>query len=312
MEQVIDLRLHFPSSRKDAVDKLKMMFASSSSNGIANYRNIYGPRLAGNLGMSLEELQLKTETLIQRGAEDELAEIAEPLSISLEDYFNQLDEADVESGLILSQDTQRTANLIARYPDRLKGLIIIDPNEGDPAKNVEHAIKELGFSAVYASALHLNMEADDPRFFPIYAKTQELQIPVVIYTSMNFNTDMRWDIGHPRYIDAVARAFPHLKIIATCGGWPWVNEMVALARRHQNLYIDTCSHRPKHLATPGSGWEMLLQFANTLLQDRMVFSSGVGDIGLPLSQIVQEVRDLPLKEDVKRKWLYSNAAELFG
>ncbi|MBT7893297.1 MAG: amidohydrolase family protein, partial [Deltaproteobacteria bacterium] len=85
-----------------------------------------------------------------------------------------------------------------------------------------------------------------------------------------------------------------------------------LARRHQNLYIDTCSHRPKHLATPGSGWEMLLQFANTLLQDRMVFSSGVGDIGLPLSQIVQEVRDLPLKEDVKRKWLYSNAAELFG
>ena len=294
MEQVIDLRLPFPSSRKDAVDKLKMMFASSSSNGIANYRNIYGPRLAGNLGMSLEELQLKTETLIQRGAEGEL------------------DEAEVESGLILSQDTQRTANLIARYPDRLKGLIIIDPNEGDPAKNVEHAIKELGFSAVYASALHLNMEADDPRFFPIYAKTQELQIPVVIYTSMNFNTDMRWDIGHPRYIDPVARAFPHLKIIATCGGWPWVNEMVALARRHQNLYIDTCSHRPKHLATPGSGWEMLLQFANTLLQDRMVFSSGVGDIGLPLSQIVQEVRDLPLKEDVKRKWLYSNAAELFG
>lgn len=312
MEQVIDLRIPFPSSRKEAVDKLKMMFGSSSSNGIANYRNIYGPRLAGNQGMSLEELQQKTEALIQRGAEDELAEIAEPLSISLDAYFSQLDKAGIEWGLILSQDTQRTADLIAKYPNQLKGLIIIDPNEGDPAENVVHAVKELGFSAVYASGLHLNMEADDPRLFPVYDKAQELRIPVVIYTSMNFNTEIRWDIGHPRYIDAVARAFPDLKIIATCGGWPWVNEMIALARRHQNLYIDTCSHRPKHLATPGSGWEMLLQFANTLLQDRIMFSSGVADIGLPLSQIVQEVRDLPLKEDVKRKWLYANAAELFG
>ena len=56
---------------------------------------------------------------------------------------------------------------------------------------------------------------------------------------------------------------------------------------------------------------MLMQFGNTLLQDRIVFASGVGDLGLPIGQIVQEMQELPLKETVKEKWLYHNAIRLF-
>jgi len=48
------------------------------------------------------------------------------------------------------------------------------------------------------------------------------------------------------------------------------------------------------------------------LQDRIVFASGVGDLGLPIGQIVQEMRELPLKDSVKEKWLYGNAQALFG
>jgi hypothetical protein len=105
--------------------------------------------------------------------------------------------------------------------------------------------------------------------------------------------------------------FPHLRIVASCGGWPWVPELIGVARRHQNVFIDTSSHRPKYIATPGSGFEMLLQFGNTLLQDQMVFGSGVGDLGLPIGQVVKEMRELPLKDAVKEKWLYSNALRLF-
>ena len=56
---------------------------------------------------------------------------------------------------------------------------------------------------------------------------------------------------------------------------------------------------------------MLMQFGNTLLQDRIVFGSGVGDLGLPIGQIVKEMQALPLKEEVKAKWLYRNALQLF-
>ena len=55
---------------------------------------------------------------------------------------------------------------------------------------------------------------------------------------------------------------------------------------------------------------MLLQFGNTLLQDRILFASSWMTLGLPLKQIIQEVMDLPLKEEVKKKWMYKNAARI--
>ena len=54
-----------------------------------------------------------------------------------------------------------------------------------------------------------------------------------------------------------------------------------------------------------------MQFGNTLLQDRIVFASGSGDLGLPIGQIVREMQTLPLKDEVKEKWLYKNAQHLF-
>jgi predicted TIM-barrel fold metal-dependent hydrolase len=109
----------------------------------------------------------------------------------------------------------------------------------------------------------------------------------------------------------VAMRFPMLKLVASCGGWPWIPDMVGVARRHRNVFINTRSHRPKYLATPGSGWEMLMQFGNTLLQDQIVFSSGAEELGLPVSTLVEEVKALPLKEKVIEKWLYFNAEKLF-
>ena len=128
---------------------------------------------------------------------------------------------------------------------------------------------------------------------------------------MNYSTELPMDVAHPIHIDRIAMDFPTLKIVASSGGWPWVPELVGVARRHQNVFIDTSSHRPKYIATPGSGFEMLLQFGNTILQDQVVFGSGVGDLGLPIELVVKEMNELPLKDEVKDKWLYSNALRLF-
>jgi len=57
---------------------------------------------------------------------------------------------------------------------------------------------------------------------------------------------------------------------------------------------------------------MLLQFGNTLLQDRMLFASSWMTLGLPLKQIIQEMENLPLKESVKPKWMYENAARILN
>lgn len=84
-------------------------------------------------------------------------------------------------------------------------------------------------------ALYNGLAASDRRYYPLYAKCVELDIPVRIYTSMNYANDRPYDIGHPRHLDQVGIDFPELRIIAGLGGWPWINDMVGLLRRHPNL-----------------------------------------------------------------------------
>ena len=161
-------------------------------------------------------------------------------------------------------------------------------------------------------ALVDGIPASDRRFYPLYTKAAELNIPVRIYSSMNYANDRPYDLGHPRHLDQVAIDFPELTLIGGLGGWPWVNEMVALVRRHPKLHLDTSAHRGKYLGQRGSGWEMLMQFGNTLIQDKVLVGLSSGLVGQPYETLIQEYLELPLKDTVKEKWLYSNAARVFG
>src|SRR5207253_412592 len=141
-------------------------------------------------------------------------------------------------------------------------------------RELERLVREEGFKALGVSALVDMIPASDRRYYPLYTKAAELRIPVRIYSSMNYANDRPYDLGHPRHLDQVAMDFPELRIIGGLGGWPWVNEMVALVRRHPNLHMDTSAHRAKYLGQPGSGWEMLMQLGNTLIQDKVLAGMG--------------------------------------
>jgi predicted TIM-barrel fold metal-dependent hydrolase len=311
--KVIDLGLEAPASADELAARIRRVFVEEDAQGAANYRRIFGPRWAAAMGTSLEEIDAKRKELTEPEFMSLLASIAEKLVVTPEAFLKGLDEAGIEWGLVHTNEIDKTAGFVRRWPERFKGMAIIDPHGGMRAVGeLERAVRELGLVAFYASPFEWKIRASDPLFYPLYAKSAELDIPVFIYTSMNYSTELPMDIGHPVHVDQVAMAFPELKLVADCGGWPWVPEMIGVARRHKNVYIDTSSHRPRHLATPGSGWEMLLQFGNTLLQDQVVFASGASDLGLPLDLIVEEMESLPLKDKVKEKWLYQNALRLFN
>ncbi len=312
MQNVIDLGLEPPASTDEIARKIRSVFLEKQAQGMANYRRIFGPRWAAAMGTSLEEIDAKRRELTEVEFLALLDSVAQALTVSPEAFIKELDEAGIEWGLVDTDNLDKTAAFVQRWPERFKGMALLNPFQGMRAvRELERAVRELGMVALYASPFDWKIRASDPLFFPLYTKAAELGIPVFIYTAMNYNTELPMDIARPLHLDAVAMAFPDLKIVADCGGWPWVPELIGLARRHRNVYINTSSHRPKHLATPGSGWEMLMQFGNTLLQDQVVFASGAGDLGLPIGQIVEEMLALPLKEVVKKKWLYANAVRLF-
>ena len=45
--------------------------------------------------------------------------------------------------------------------------------------------------------------------------------------------------------------------------WPWVTEMVAVAWKHPNVYIEIGAVSPKYIGTPGTGWEPLKVYGNS-------------------------------------------------
>ena len=120
------------------------------------------------------------------------------------------------------------------------------------------------------------------------------------------------ELGRPLALDRLCGEMPDLKVIAGHGGWPWVPEMVAAAWRHPNLYVDPSGHRWKYFTTPHSGWEMLLHFGNSTIQDKILFGTDWPLLPISLAEILAEARALPLKPSVMEKWLGKNAARLLG
>jgi predicted TIM-barrel fold metal-dependent hydrolase len=110
------------------------------------------------------------------------------------------------------------------------------------------------------------------------------------------------------YVDDVAVDFPELKIVASHAGWPWVLQMVAVAWRHPTVFMDLAGMRARHLSKPGSGWEPLLNYGNSVLRDRVMFATDWPM--LDMKTAIAEWRALPVKADVIDDWLGGNAARL--
>jgi predicted TIM-barrel fold metal-dependent hydrolase len=238
-----------------------------------------------------------------------------------ETLLAQMDEADVQKALLVAEDFQGTlgkkvpnesiADGVRMYPDRFLGLASVDPHNGRQAvQELEHAVVDLGMVGLTLWPCFQEIYANDRRYYPLYEKCLELGIFVVVHASINFNSKAKLDLGRPIYLDEVAVDFPELRIVASHAGWPWVLEMIAVAWRHPNVYMEISAMRPKYMAREHSGWGPLLNYGDTILQDRIMF--GTSWPLLPFKRSVDEVRALPLRESVVDKWLYQNAAKFLG
>jgi uncharacterized protein len=232
-----------------------------------------------------------------------------------------MDDAGVDVAVMPSEDAETTmgmktpnekvAALAARAPDRLLAMAAVDPHKGMQAiRDLEYAYHELGMRSLCLEPWLHKLNSNDKRYYPIYAKCVELGIPVWIHSSINFVPQLSMDFGRPIYLDEVAGHFPELKIIAGHGGWPWVNEMMALLWRHVNVYTDISAVRPQYIGSEKTGWETLVRYGNSLLQDRVLF--GTAWPAQDFKRSIEEIQVLPLKEEVKKKWLGINARNLFG
>jgi predicted TIM-barrel fold metal-dependent hydrolase len=188
-------------------------------------------------------------------------------------------------------------------PRRYKGLMGINPfHKMEGVKALERAVKEHGFIGAHLHHYGFGLRPDDKAFFPFYAKCVELDVPVMIQMGHSAEL-MPSDVGRPIYLDEVALYFPTLKIVAGHTGWPWCEELIAMAWKHQNLYISTSAHLPKY-------WdESLVRFLNSRGQGKVMF--GTDFPVLTQSAALAEVHKLELKPEAKKALLHDTAKKVF-
>lgn len=290
--------------------------ATAPGRGMVNYLNIFGPGYAIEVGMPAAEFEQKRRTMDPEALFAELRHRLAEKAMPLDAFAGVIQRAGVVRAVVgtaQQPSNDYVVEVVRRRPDVFIGFARISPWDGMAGvRELERLVREGGLRGLAMAPFRERIPPNDRRYYPLYAKCVELGIPVRLHASMSYATDRAYDLGHPRHLDDVAMDFPELTIIAGLGGWPWVPEMVALVRRYPNLYVDTAAHRPRHFATRGSGWEMLIQFGNTLIQDKVMVGLSWLTLSQPLETLIDEVLALPLKDAVKEKWLYGNAALVLG
>jgi predicted TIM-barrel fold metal-dependent hydrolase len=206
----------------------------------------------------------------------------------------------------------RVAAFAARAPDRMQawaGLNLSDPHAALEELERCHALGMLGATVI---AFRDGVDPQEQRFDAVFAAAERLGLPVWLHTGHHLCTSRPGELSHPRIIDVIAGRHPGLKIVAGHGGWPWMPEMISVAQRHPNVFVEFSTHRPSWMARPGSGWEPLLLYGRGTLRRKVMFGTATWVHSVPVRTLIQEVADLGLGPAVTHDWLWGNAARLLG
>lgn len=236
---------------------------------------------------------------------------------SVRDFLEQMDELGVEKVCVpaLKQafyrknkmggdfQYQEIAKVCAEAPDRVIGLFGINPfDRMQGVRDLERAVKEFNFKGAHVHPFGFGLPINAAEWFPFYAKCAELDIPVVFQVGHSAEF-MPSACGRPILLDDIALYFPELKLIGGHTGWPWVEELIAMAWKHPNVFICCSGHAPKY-------WDKkLVHFLNSRGKGKVVWGT---DYPLILhKESLQQIEALGLKPDAKQALLRDTAAKIF-
>jgi predicted TIM-barrel fold metal-dependent hydrolase len=238
-----------------------------------------------------------------KDAPERMAEAADP-----ERVVELMDEYGIAMAQIgvSPSNPDGAARLIERFPGRFFGAVGVDPNQGmEGVRSLERIVRDYPGMKAAACApclLYPQVPLNDKRFYPLYAKCIELDIPINLNVGVP-GPRVPMDCQNPYYLDEVCWFFPELKVVMRHGGEPWTDLCVKLMLKWPNLYYSTSAFAPKHYPKD------ILQYANTRGADKVMYAGYYPGIGL--DRIFRELADLPLRDHVWAPFLRENAVRVF-
>ncbi len=200
---------------------------------------------------------------------------------------------------------EEVAALVRAHPGRVLGIASADLDRPMPAvRELRRAVKQLGFRGLRVVPWLWKLPPNDRRFYPLYAECIELGIPFC--TQVGHTGPLRpSETGRPiPYLDEVALDFPELVIVGGHIGYPWTQEMIALATKYPNVYIDTSAYTARRYPPE------LVQYMRGHGRRKVMFGSNYPMIAP--ARALEGLDGLGLDDEARALFLGGNAARVFG
>jgi len=240
--------------------------------------------------------------------------------VEIEDYLARMDRAGIARSLLLAVRAgdlqvrgsfeipyERVHEVCATYPNHFSGLAGIDPTRGmQGLRDLEHAVRDYGFVGAHLYPHWFGWAPDHAKYYPYYAKCCELGIPIMMQVGQNlvYSRDRRLpSVGRPICLDQVAIDFPELMLIGIHIGVPWTDEMIAMAWKHENVFIGVDAYAPKHW--PAS----LVHYLNSYGREKVMF--GTDWPVIDPERTAREVAAMDLRPESRALLMRGNALRVF-
>jgi predicted TIM-barrel fold metal-dependent hydrolase len=236
-----------------------------------------------------------------------------PEASSLDDFVRSLDAHGIDKIVFTGRqrfvdgrngglDNDYIAETVKKYPDRIIGFASADPVTGvtQSVREIRRALEDLHLRGIAVDPFLRDLRADDAKLYPLYEVAAELGLPAVI--TVGPLIAQQW--SDPVTIDHVAADFPTLKILLSHGCYPQVTELIGLAYRRKNVYLEPSLY----FGLPGA--EIFIEAAKTILQDQIIYASAFPFAPLDIKE--EFVKTYDLSGALLDKFLGDNAAEFLG
>jgi predicted TIM-barrel fold metal-dependent hydrolase len=210
-----------------------------------------------------------------------------------------------------------TNDYVASMRDRNRGVVLqawaaVDPLKGVAAiEEAKKAIRELRMLGFHFHPIMGHFSVDERKLYPLWEAIDELKVPVMIDVgTTGMGAGMPGGLGavirhaHPAAIDKLAADFPNLSIVAAHPGWPWSEEMIAVALHKGNVSWELSGWAPKYFP------ESLKRDIKGRLKDKIMFGSDYPS--LPYERIFKEWHELGYSDDLLEKIFHGNAERILG
>jgi predicted TIM-barrel fold metal-dependent hydrolase len=237
-----------------------------------------------------------------------------PAELPLEMTIAAMDAGGVDFGLLTAWHAPREGALIsndevagwvASRPQRLGGLAAVPLDSPMRAvRELRRCIEDLGMLGLRMLPWLWEAPPTDRRFYPLYAACVELGVPFC--AQVGHTGPLRpSEPGRPiPYIDQVALDFPELTIVGGHIGYPWTEEMIAVCRKHENVYIDTSAYTSRRLPP-----ELVAYMKTGSGRHKVLFGSNHPMIAP--AKALEDLDALELDADTRELYLGANARRVF-